>query len=204
MASSTSTAIRRATTPAPARPASARLIALDRLRGLALVAMVVHHLTEWLTGDARAVLPGWRSFTVTDVAAPAFFVAAGAWASLFAAGRRRRGVCRPGVAAQILRRYGLLVPIGLGLDWLLWRHPAMFGALEALGATVVVGAALAATVPARWLPGLAAGISPAPPAWGLVGGGGAGGPPGGSPTRRWTATAAGVALAGAVLLLADG
>src|ERR687892_1379044 len=95
MASSTSTAIRRATTPAPARPASARLIALDRLRGLALVAMVVHHLTEWLTGDARAVLPGWRSFTVTDVAAPAFFVAAGASASLFAAGPRRRRGSRP-------------------------------------------------------------------------------------------------------------
>src|SRR5918996_1004379 len=157
MASSTSTAIRRATTPAPARPASARLIALDRLRGLALVAMVVHHLTEWLTGDARAVLPGWRSFTVTDVAAPAFFVAAGAAAPLSAAGGGGRGVSRPRVAAQILRRYGLLVPIGLGLDWLLWRHPAMFGVLEALGATVVVGAALAAAVPARWLPGLAAG-----------------------------------------------
>src|SRR5918996_569160 len=212
MASSTSTAIRRATTPAPARPASARLIPLDRLRGLALVAMVVHHLTEWLTGDARAVLPGWRSFTVTDVAAPAFFVAAGASASLFAAGRRRRGVSRPRGAAQILPRYGLLVPIGLGLDWLLWRHPAMFGVLEALGATVVVGAALAATVPARWLPGLAAGtlaggpagMSPASKSWVLVGGGRAGGAPGRWADRRWTATAAGVALAGAVLLLADG
>jgi uncharacterized membrane protein len=230
MASSTSTAIRRATTPAPARPASARLIALDRLRGLALVAMVVHHLTEWLTGDARAVLPGWRSFTVTDVAAPAFFVAAGASASLFAAGRRRRGVSRPRVAAQILRRYGLLVPIGLGLDWLLWRHPAMFGVLEALGATVVVGAALAATVPARWLPGLAAGTLaggmlaervvaddhawwasevlagkfPAVTYLGFVVVGMAAAGTGRLADRRWTATAAGVALAGAVLLLADG
>jgi uncharacterized membrane protein len=135
--------------------AGARVLALDRLRGLALVAMVVHHMTEWLTGDARAVLPGWSSFAVTDVAAPAFFVAAGASASLFMAARRRRGMTRRRVAAEVLRRYGLLVPIGLAFDWLLWRHPTMFGVIEALGATVVVGAALAVAVGARWLPALA-------------------------------------------------
>src|SRR5215510_3739974 len=114
----------RAPSPAPpAPPAVGRVLALDRLRGLALVAMVVHHLTDWLTGDARAVLPGWSSFAVTDVAAPAFFVAA----------RGRRGMTRPRVAAEVMRRYGLLVPIGLAFDWLLWRHPAMFGVIEALG-----------------------------------------------------------------------
>ena len=45
----------------------------------------------------------------------------------------------------MLRRYGLLVPIGLAFDWLL-RHPAMFGVIEALGVTVVVGAGLAVAV----------------------------------------------------------
>jgi uncharacterized membrane protein len=145
--------------PAPERrtpSGGARILALDRLRGLALVAMLVHHMTDWLTGDARAVLPGWSSFAVTDVAAPAFFVAAGASASLYVAARRRRGMTRPRVAAEVLRRYGLLVPIGLAFDWLLWRHPAMFGVIEALGVTVVVGAGLAVTVGARWLPALAA------------------------------------------------
>jgi uncharacterized membrane protein len=144
--------------PAPERQApsgGARILALDRLRGLALVAMVVHHMTDWLTGDARAVLPGWSSFAVTDVAAPAFFVAAGASAALFMAARRRHGMTRPRVAAQVLRRYGLLVPIGLAFDWLLWRHPAMFGVIEALGVTVVVGAGLAVAVGPRWLPALA-------------------------------------------------
>jgi hypothetical protein len=120
--------------------------------------MVVHHLTEWLTGDARAVLPGWSSFAVTDVAAPAFFVAAGASASLFMTARRRRGMTRPRVAAEVLRRYGLLVPIGLAFDWVLWRHPAMFGVIEALGVTVVAGAAIAVAVGgSRWLPAVAAG-----------------------------------------------
>jgi uncharacterized membrane protein len=139
----------------PRPPATARVVALDRLRGLALVAMVVHHLIEWLTGDARAVLPGWRSFTVTDVAAPAFFVAAGASAILFVRSRRARGMTRRRAAAQIVRRYGLLVPIGVVFDWLLWRNAGMFGVIEALGVTVVLGAVLAAAVPARWLPALA-------------------------------------------------
>jgi hypothetical protein len=138
--------------------ASARMLGLDRLRGLALVAMVVHHMTDWLTGDARAVLPGWSSFAVTDVAAPAFFVAAGASASLFVAARRRRGMTRPRAAAEVLRRYGLLVPIGVGFDWLLWRHPTMFGVIEALGVTVVVGAALAIAVGPRLPPIVAAGV----------------------------------------------
>ena len=152
-------------TPTPRAPAPdrqtpsgvGRILALDRLRGLALVAMVVHHMTEWLTGDARAILPGWPSFAVTDVAAPAFFVAAGASASLFMASRRRRGMTRWRVATEVLRRYGLLVPIGLAFDWLLWRHPTMFGVIEALGVTVVVGAALAMAAGSRLLPVLAAG-----------------------------------------------
>jgi uncharacterized membrane protein len=141
----------------PTPPGAPRVSALDRLRGLALVAMVVHHLTDWLTGDARAVLPGWPSFAVSDVAAPAFFLTAGASASLFMAARRRRGMTRPRVAAEVLRRYGLLVPIGVAFDWVLWRNPMMFGVIEALGVTVVVGAALAVAVGPRWLPGLAAG-----------------------------------------------
>ncbi len=158
--SSSPTSIPRPRAPAPGRQnpqGVARILALDRLRGLALVAMVVHHMTEWLTGNARAVLPGWSSFAVTDVAAPAFFVAAGASVSLFVAARRRRGLTRPRVATEVLRRYGILVPIGVAFDWLLWRHPTMFGVIEALGVTVVVGAALAVAIGPRWLPALAAG-----------------------------------------------
>ncbi|HET6949839.1 MAG TPA: heparan-alpha-glucosaminide N-acetyltransferase domain-containing protein [Acidimicrobiales bacterium] len=149
---------------AATRPAApGRHAALDRLRGVALVLMLIHHLTDWLTGDARAVLPGWRSFVLTDVAAVAFFVAAGASLGLFVASRRRRGTSRARVAGQVLRRYGLLVPIGLALDWAFWRSPSMFGVLEALGVAVVLAAAVAAVVPARHLPlaavaALAAGV----------------------------------------------
>jgi surface polysaccharide O-acyltransferase-like enzyme len=133
-----------------------RWSALDRLRGVALVGMLIHHLTDWMTGDARAVLPGWRSFAVTDVAAVAFFVAAGASMALFVSSRRARGMSRRRVSAQVLRRYGLLVPIGMALDWVLWRHPTMFGVLEALGVAVVVAAAVVAAIPDRLLPAAAA------------------------------------------------
>jgi hypothetical protein len=120
--------------------------------------MVVHHVTAWLSGDARAVLPGWRAFSLTDAAAVAFFVAAGASMALFVRSRRRRGMAGTRVAVQVLRRYGVLVPIGVALDWVLWRDPLMVGVLEALGVTVVLGAACAAIVPRRLLPAATAAV----------------------------------------------
>ena len=110
-------------------------------------------------GDARpppdrvahrrcAPLPGWPSFAFTDVAAIAFSAPpAHRWrcsAPPAAAGARP-----PGVAAEIARRYGPLVPIGVVLHWLLWREPLSFGVLEALGVTVVLAAAAAARADCR-------------------------------------------------------
>lgn len=139
--------------PAPASPVSgARAEGLDRLRGIALVAMLVHHLIDWFAGEAREVLPGWPLFALTDVAAVAFFVAAGASVALFLASRARRGMPARRRAAQVVRRYGLLVPLGMGLQWLLRGDPLGFGVLEALGVTVVLAAGLAAVVPDRGLP----------------------------------------------------
>src|SRR5215204_1792039 len=133
--------------PATEAPTRRRLDALDRFRGAALVAMLVHHLCEWLGGDARSVLPGWPDFALTDLAAPAFFVAAGASCTLLVESRRRRGLSVLRVAGIVLRRYGLLIPIGMAMDWVLWRDPFTFGVLEALGLTVVVAALIAALLP---------------------------------------------------------
>lgn len=139
--------------PASASPVSgARAEGLDRLRGIALVAMLVHHLIDWFAGEAREVLPGWPLFALTDVAAVGFFVAAGASVALFLASRARQGVPARRRAAQVVRRYGLLVPLGMGLQWLLRGDPFGFGVLEALGVTVVLAAGLAAAVPDRALP----------------------------------------------------
>jgi hypothetical protein len=88
----------------------------------------------------------------------AFFVAAGASMALFVTSRRRRGTTRTRIAVQVTRRYGMLVPIGLALDWVFWRDPLMVGVLEALGFTVVLGAAIAAVVPRRLMPSVAVAV----------------------------------------------
>jgi hypothetical protein len=120
--------------------------------------MLLQHVTDWMTGDARAVLPGGRMFTLTDVAPVAFFAAAGASMALLAASRRRRGLGRARTAALVARRYGLLVPLGMGLGWVFWRSPLMFGVLEALGVAVLLAAAVAAAVPDRHLPAATAAV----------------------------------------------
>lgn len=109
--------------------------------------MLVHHLIEWSTGDARAVIPGWVGFSITDAAAVAFFVAAGASSVLFIDSRRRRGLSSARIAGQVTRRYGALIPIGMALGWFMWRDPFMVGVLEVLGITVVVGAAISSVMP---------------------------------------------------------
>ena len=63
---------------------------LDRLKAVALWAMLLHHLLAWSVGDARDLL-GDGDVAVTDLAAPAFAVAAGAGAAVVGARLRRNG-----------------------------------------------------------------------------------------------------------------
>lgn len=119
---------------------SGRLDGLDRLRGAALALMLIHHLVDWFTGDARGLIPGWEGFAVTDVAAAAFTLTLGASVPLLLASRRRRGVHRRTVAVTVVRRYGLLVPIGLGLRWALGFDTDQLGVLETLGICALVTA----------------------------------------------------------------
>lgn len=119
-----------------------RLGGLDRLRGAALVLMLVHHLIDWFGDDARAAIPGWDGFALTDVAAPAFVVTLGASVPLLIESRRRRSVDGVALAALVVRRYGLLVPIGVALRAALGFDLTHIGVLETLGlcalATAVV------------------------------------------------------------------
>lgn len=119
-----------ATTPVP------RVPGLDRLRAIALVMMLVQHFVAWFgSAPPREVLPGWPGMALTDVAAPAFAVAAGASSLLFMESRRRLG--RP-VLATVLRRYGLLIPMGFVLQALITREVWNWGVLQTLGACVVL------------------------------------------------------------------
>jgi hypothetical protein len=113
------------------RPGTTRLAGLDRLRAVAVLVMVFHHLTDWLTGRARLLFGGTDHLAVTDIAAPAFFLVAGASVRLFADSRRG------GAHAAVLRRYGLLLPIGMAMSGLLLDGWLSFGALEAIAVTTV-------------------------------------------------------------------
>lgn len=123
-----------------------RVGGLDLLRGAALVAMLIHHFTEWFGEGARAVLPGWTGFAVTDVAAPAFTVALGASVPLLIESRRRRDLPDLSVALVALRRYGLLVPLGVALRWSVGFDLGRLGVLETLGICALAVAALSPTV----------------------------------------------------------
>src|SRR4051812_4209358 len=98
--------------------------------------MLVHHFTKWLAGNPRHILPGWEGFVVTDLAAPAFAIAAGASAHLFVAKRAARGERPARTVATVIRRYGLLVPTGIALQELTSLNPWSWGVLQTLGVAV--------------------------------------------------------------------
>ena len=95
--------------------------------------MLVHHFTEWLSGDARSVIPGFTGLALTDIAAPAFAITAGASLALFTDRAAAKGVVRPELRGMVLRRYGGLVPIGMLLTFAALSNVFYFSVLDALG-----------------------------------------------------------------------
>jgi peptidoglycan/LPS O-acetylase OafA/YrhL len=145
-----------------------RLVGLDRLRGAALLLMLVHHLTGWLGNEPRAVLPGWDGFAVTDVAAVAFTVALGASVPMLLASRARRGQRGWRLAGTVIRRYGLLIPIGVALRWALGFDLDDVGVLETLGLCALATAVVVRLAP-RAVPVVAVAALVAAPAAERVG-----------------------------------
>ncbi len=131
-----------------------RLVGLDRLRGAALLLMLVHHLTGWFGRDGRAAMPGWEGFAVTDVAAVAFTIALGAAVPMLLASRARRGRTGWRLAGTVARRYGLLIPIGVALRAALGFDLDTVGVLETLGVCALATAGAVRVAP-RALPVLA-------------------------------------------------
>ena len=121
--------------------ARARFDGLDRLKAVALWAMLLHHLLAWSVGDARDLL-GDGEVAVTDLAAPAFAMAAGAGAAIV--GTRLRRHAGAGTA-KALGRWAVIAGWGVLLGVRGDHAVDTVGVLETLALVGVV-----VTLLARW------------------------------------------------------
>lgn len=112
--------------------AGARLLAIDALRGLAIVAMALDHaaasvfvsLQAESYGGMTPQLGSWVSWMLglfTNIASPTFWFLAGVSMTLYAQGRRTKGDSNGDIARFFLIRAGVLVVLDLTVAWLAWR-----------------------------------------------------------------------------------
>lgn len=118
-------------THVPAR-ADGRVLVVDSLRGLALLAMALDHAAFFVGtslqaesyGGAAVALqswPYWLAGLATNIAAPLFWLLSGVSLALYEAGRRRRGEADGPISHFILVRAGALLALDLTVCALAWR-----------------------------------------------------------------------------------
>lgn len=160
-----------AATPAPGAPRPGRWPSLDIFRGLALLMMMAHHFARWTGGRVEERFIGFPGLLVTDLAAPAF--ALGAGAAAFLVGQQIRpagtgtGDIRTARARRALRRYGEVMALGLAIDVAVGGGVdggGVLPTLAVLGVVVCAVSALGLTAPVGWWAVAAAGVLGAVPA----------------------------------------
>lgn len=112
--------------------ANARLVTIDALRGLAIVAMALDHaaasvfvsLQAESYGGVTPQLGGWASWMLglfTNIASPTFWFLAGVSMTLYAQGRLKKGDTNWEITRFFLIRAGVLAVLDLTAAWLAWR-----------------------------------------------------------------------------------
>lgn len=168
-----------------AAPARTRIIALDALRGLALVLMGLIHSAAFVRVGLQAETyggqpahllgwPYWGTALLTTLAAPTFWVLSGVSVALLEASRRRAGVPEARITRFLLIRAGVILALDLTLaDWFWtgggpYTHILMAIALSLAVISIVrrlptwallVWAAVQLIGYQLWLPGIAANLS---------------------------------------------
>jgi predicted acyltransferase len=131
--------------PVVATPKSPRFEALDILRGLFIIGMLIANNA----GDWSHIWPpfehaAWHGFTMTDLVFPGFLVCVGVSMTLSMSRRMGEGG-KPAMAVHVLRRAAILIGIGLFLnllpnfDFAHWRFP---GVLQRIGLCYALAAGL--------------------------------------------------------------
>jgi len=140
--------------PAQAKPFT-RLIAIDALRGLALVLMSLDHSAYYISanvqaehyGDHPTILPSWGYRILgllTNISAPTFWLVAGISIALLARNLRRRGGGEWAVTKFLWIRGGFLLLFDLTIVPLLWsKHPIpgyeyVFGLLSSFAVSMMI------------------------------------------------------------------
>src|SRR6185295_4720049 len=98
-------------------PTSGRLASLDAFRGLTVAAMLlVNNPGSWSHIYPPLRHAAWHGWTPTDLIFPFFLFIVGVTTHLSLSRRRVRGVTDSGLAAQVLRRGGIIILLGLLLS----------------------------------------------------------------------------------------
>ncbi len=108
-----------------------RILAIDALRGVAILAMSLRHIAYFLGkplqaetyGGQPAVLlswPHWVSGLIANITAPTFFLLIGTSLALLIAGRRRAGVSEWEITRYLLIRAGVLVLLDMTICDMAW------------------------------------------------------------------------------------
>lgn len=116
---------------AAAAVASQRILPIDALRGVAMIAMALDHIASFLLvslqaetyGGMRAVLeswPHWVAGLFTNVAAPTFWLLSGVSVVLLEASRRKRGDTDWQISRFLLTRAALILILDMTVCQVSW------------------------------------------------------------------------------------
>lgn len=149
--------------PGPVAAGTPRWHSLDVLKGLALWAMIAHHLNKWAGGDIDRRFIGFDHFIVTDLAAPVFAVALGAAAVVVGSRVDTLSDLRGPVW-----RWAQILALGIAIDIATHRGDlegrGVLPTLAILGLVITLAVAAGGRRPTVWWPAAAACVMVAVPA----------------------------------------
>lgn len=151
--------VTRTAVAAPRVAAAGRILGIDALRGVAMMAMALDHAASSVGvslqaesyGGQPAILENWAhwlSGLFTNLAGPTFWLLSGVSLALFEASRRRRGVSEWEITRFLLTRAGVLILLDLTVCQLAWAGQGPY-----LQVLLSIAVSLAIVSVLRLLPG---------------------------------------------------
>ncbi len=150
MAAGITTANKSITVPRARAASTTRILAIDALRGAALLLMALDHANFFVGAGLQAEsyggqpvtlqsAPYWMSGLLTNLASPIFFLLGGYSLALYAAAQRRKGLSEYATTRYIWIRAALILALDLTICNLFWRGATPYvHVLTAIATTMVL------------------------------------------------------------------